>query len=258
VLLLALCGALPAHAAECVKTVRWNPDKTTSRQMVDGVEPSFNHDLVVEAFRRMGCTPRFVGMPWARALLELEHGGLDVLPGAFESAQRKRYALFSVPVMRSPNVLFARKAAAEQYKPARLADLKGTAFRLGAQIDVSYGQAFDQLRADPAFAGRLVAVSSRESAWRMMNLGRLDGLVADETVGMNEIRDLGLQQSIVKTRVVVANDATRVAFSKKSVTPEFVRAFDRAFAAMLADGSYKKMREQYVACTVAVEKLGCR
>lgn len=258
-LALALLCCCRAQAADCVKTVRWNPDKsTTAKLLPDGVEPSFNHDMVVEVLRRMGCTARFVGMPWARALLELENGRLDVLPGAFESEERKRYALFSVPVMRSPNVLFASRAAADKYKLDKLADVTAAGFRLGAQVGVSYGQSFDKLAAEAAFHARLVPVSSRESAWQMIRLGRLDGLIADETVGLNEIRELGLDQAIVKTSVVVASDASRVAFSKKTISPQFVRDFDAAFATLLRDGTYKRLRELYVPCVVAVEKLGCK
>ncbi len=263
VAVLGLCvGSGSAWAQPCVKTVRWNPDKSTSARLLpDGVEASFNHDLLVEVLRRMGCTARFVGMPWARALLELENGRLDILPGAFDSEERRRYALFSVPVMRSPNVLFASRAASDKFKLDRLEALgEATAagFRLGAQVGVAYGQAFDRLAADPALRARLVPVSSRESAWQMMRLGRLDGLIADETVGLNEVRDLSLQDAIVKTGVVVANEATRVAFSRKTIPERFVRDFDAAFATLVQDGTYKRLREQYVPCAVVAEKLGCR
>ena len=258
-LAVLLCCSAAAQAAECVKTVRWNPDRGSSAlQAAGGVEPSFNRDMVVEVLRRMGCSARFVGMPWARALIELENGKLDILPGAFENDERKRYARFSVQVMHSPNVLFMAKSAADKYSITKLGDVTGTSLRLGFQICVSYGQAVDKLSGDEGFKARLVNVSSRESAWQMMALGRLDGLIADETVGLNEIRDLGLQQAIVKTPLVVANDASRVAFSKKSISPQFVQQFDSAFSSMLADGSYKKIREAYVPCAVAVEKLGCK
>jgi polar amino acid transport system substrate-binding protein len=256
-LLSGLLGAASVDAAECVKTVRWNPDKTTT-QHPDTVEPSFNHDMVLEALRRMGCTARFVGMPWARALIQLENGQLDILPGAFETEERKAYAYFSQPVFRSPNVLFLTAAAAAKSHFTQPQDMLRSDLRLGLQISVSYGLEFDRLKAQPQVTAQLVPVSSRESAWRMMELGRLDGLIADETVGLTEVRDLGLIGKIVRTSVLVSNEATRVAFSKKAVDVAFVRAFDQAFSAMLADGSYKAIRERYAPCPVAVEKLGCR
>ena len=87
----------------------------------------------------MGCQARFVEMPWARGILSLRKGTLDILPGALKTSAREEFAYFSQPINRSPNVLFMAKAATQKYQFTQLADLIGSDFRLGAQIDVIYG-----------------------------------------------------------------------------------------------------------------------
>ncbi|GAB3263521.1 transporter substrate-binding domain-containing protein [Chitinimonas naiadis] len=252
-----LATALHGLAADCIKTVRWNDDPPYSSLGKDGTVTGMSPDMVREALRRMACEPRFVEMPWARALLELQSGRLDILPGALRTEERERYAYFSRPTNRSPNVLFIGKAVAEKYRITRLADLIGTDFRLGAQIGVSYGPEYESLQSKPEFIARRVPVTQRRGAWKMIKLGRLDGMIADEVTGLIELQQLGLLNDIHKTDVIVSEDAAMFAFSKKALAPSFVDQFDQALEAMMADGSYRTIMERYLPCTVSARKLGC-
>ncbi len=260
-LLLAWCAlALPlaARAAECVKTVRWYDDAPYSFRGANGEVIGLEADLAREALQRMDCTARFVEMPWARALVELEAGRLDVLPGALKTPERERFAYFSRPVNRSPNVLFVSKAAAQKFRLTRLTDLIGTDFRLGAQISVSYGAEYAELIKTPEFAARLVPITQRRSAWKMVETGRLDGMIADEVSGLVELQQLGLGEAMVKTRIVASSEPATIALSRQSLTREFADGFDRALVSMMQDGRYKQIRERYVPCPASVENLGCK
>jgi len=254
---LAAC-ATSAQAANCVKTVRWYDDVPYSFKDPQGEIRGFSVDLMREALRRMGCTAKFVEMPWARALVELEAGRLDILTGALRKPERERYAWFSRPINRSPNVLFVHKNAAALYSINKLADLSGTNFRLGTQIGVTYGAEFDALSQNPEFAARLTPLSLRKSAWKMMELGRLDGIIADEVTALTELQQLGLSKDIAKSSVVVSAEPSMIAMSRKSVTEDFVKGFDRTLGGMLSDGKYREIRELYVPCSTSVETVGCK
>ncbi len=248
-----------AQAAGCgVKTVRWYDDAPYSFAAPNGEVRGFNADLVREALHRMGCTTKFVEMPWARALLELEAGRLDILPGALRKQERERYAYFSRAVNRSPNVLFVHKNAAAIYRINKLADLMGTNFRLGIQIGVTYGPDFETLSKLPEFTARFTTLSLRKSAWKMMEVGRLDGIIADEVTALKELQELGLSKDIVRTSVVVSVEPALIALSKKSLTEDFLKDFDRSLGSMLADGNYREIRERYVPCTTVMETLACK
>lgn len=71
---------------------------------------------------------------------------------AFRTPKREKFAYFSIPVNRSANVLFVAKRALDQYQLKDLADIEGTGFRRGA--------------------------------WKMMDQGRLDGLIADQIAAL--------------------------------------------------------------------------
>jgi len=256
VVLMAQAGA--AWAEACSKTIRWYDDPPYAFRGKDGTLQGLDVDLARTALQRMDCHATFVEMPWARALIELEAGRLDILPGALRKPERERFAYFSRPTNRSPNVLFVGKLAAQRYQIRELADVMGTQFRLGAQIGVAYGPAYDTLLKEPDFASRLSLITSRRGAWKMIGLNRLDGLIADEASGLVELKELGLTNVVAQTRLVVSGDASMFALSKRAVSPEFVARFDRALDAMMGDGQYRRIRQRYIPCPVSADQIGCR
>lgn len=57
---------------------------------------------------------------------------------------------------------------------------------------MAYGGDYDTLEKTPAFAARITQVSSRRSAWKMIEQARLDGIIADEVTALVELKQLGL------------------------------------------------------------------
>jgi polar amino acid transport system substrate-binding protein len=247
-----------AFAQACVKTVRWSDDPPYSFKLANGEISGFSPDLIRAALKGMQCEARFVELPWARALRELEQGRLDILPGALRTPEREVFAYFSRPVNRSPNVLFVAKPASSTFKLATLADISGTGFRLGAQIGVAYGTEYDALVKTPQFAAQITPVTNRRNAWKMIELDRLDGIIADEITALVELKQLGLSDTIVKTDIVVSAEPALLALSRASLTPAFVKDLDRSLDAMMADGRYQKIRAQYVPCRASAAKVDCR
>lgn len=246
-LALGLLAAAGAAAAPCEKTVRWNEDPPFSMRRADGEIVGLNVELVRETLRRMDCSARLVEMPWARALTELEAGRLDILPGALRSPERERFALFSAPGPQSRNILFMHQRGTATWRFGKLADLRGSGFRLGTQIGVSYGPAYDALMRDPGFASQVQKVATRRSLWLMAEAGRIDGVLADELTGRMELAQLGLQDKIKSTSLVVAHEAAAVAFSRKSMTSDFVERYNKVSEVMLQDGTIAAIWQRYAA-----------
>ena len=252
---MAMLLALPAHA--CTKTVRWFDDAPYSFRAPNGKIDGFDVELTREVLRRVGCQAVFVDMPWARALVQLQSGRLDILPGTFRNERREAFAYFSIPSLQSRNVLYIGPKAEASYRLSRLDDMLGTTFRLGVQIGVSYGDKYDALQADPRFSSNQVPVTFRRRAWKMMEMGRIDGMIADEASAALELHQLGLSHMLKPSAVVVSTNTSRIAFSKRSVSPQLVGSFNRALESMIADGQYRKIRMRYLRCPTDIKVLGC-
>lgn len=243
--LLTLLIAAGMPAAACEKTLRWNEDPPFAMRGADGEVTGLTVDMVRENLRRMGCSVRLVEMPWARALAELEAGRLDILPGTVRTPERERFAHFSRPGSQSGNVLFTHARDAGRWHFAELKDLRGSGFRLGAQIGVNYGPEFERLMADPAFSQQVTRSSTRRNLWLMMDAGRLDGVVASEATGRTELARLGLQERIRTSGLALPRGTASVAFSRKSVPAEFVARYDQINEAMIKDGSHEAIVRKY-------------
>jgi polar amino acid transport system substrate-binding protein len=253
VLTLLLSCSL-AQAGACSKTVRWYDDSPYFQSGKAGVVSGFTADVIREALSRLGCQAVFVKMPFARALVELESGRLDVLPDALRKPERQRFAYFShAAAMGVPNVLFTSVEAARKYKPQKLEDLAGTGFRLGVQIGVTYGGNFEQLAARPDFKAQLSPVTERRNAWKMVALGRLDGMIADLASGTVELRQLGLTSQVQPSKVVVSTEAPAYAFSRRTTDLAFVQRFNGALDSMAADGSYRAIMDKYLPGTAPAQ-----
>ncbi len=255
--ILAIVSMPTLDAQACEKTVRWYDNAPYSYRAPNGEVVGFDADLMRAILQRTGCRAVFVNMPWARALIELEAGRLDLLSGTFRNADRESYAYFSIPALQSRNLLYWGPKARSQYRLSKLDELVGTQFQLGVQIGVSYGDNFDTLKANPLFRNNQVPVTLRRNAWKMMALGRIDGMIADEASAEVELRQLGLEGVLKPSGIIASSNTSMVAFSKRSITPQFVESFNQALQAMIDSGEYRRIRERYLRCPPDSKVLGC-
>lgn len=245
--LLAPCWVLPAEAKDCVKTLRRNPDVPHLVRLPDGERSGPLQAVLTEALTRMGCRVKVVDLPWARALTELKSGQLDVLPGMLRTEEREAYTLFSAEARSSTNRLYLRAGDPRADRLRQLDDITAMPFRLGTQNQVSHGPDFERLMREPAFLQRVQTVAVRDSLWRMLTLGRLDGVLADETMVGYELQRLGLQDQVQASAVAIAGVSTTTGFSRRNHDAAFVARFDQTLAAMRKDGSMAAIEKRMAA-----------
>jgi len=250
-LLLGIAGLAQAAAPACEKTLRWNDDPPFSMRLASGAVGGVQLDVNIEALRRMGCSVKLVEMPFARALVELEHGKLDVLAGAFKRPEREAYAWFSAPVLRSRNMLYMRRGDEPHWGFQSLLELRRSAFRLGAQIGVVYGPDYAALMRDSDYARGVVKVSNRHALWQMLERGRIDGVIADELTAGFELAELKLADKVIKTQLVVSDEPAPTAFSMRSTDPAFVERYNDTIEAMRRDGSLQRIVQRYLGTAMA-------
>ncbi len=245
--------------AACEKTVRL-PDTVPYAVKDEGgsLQGGLHVDLIREALRRMQCVARFVDMPWARSLMELQSGQIDMLPGAAETPERHTYAYFSRPMNNARNVLFVHVSDTKKQRPRQLSNIIGTDFKLAVRRGAMYGGQYDNLINQPQFVKQLSFVPSARSGFLMLAAGRVDGMVADELTGLRTVDQLGLKQQVARTDLVIDTAPLLVAFSMSTIAVAFVNRFNAALGRMAADGSYLRILERYMSCTVSMETLGCR
>lgn len=251
---LALAGA--AAAETCVKRVAWEHSPTYTFKDGAGRLQGLDVELITRLLARVGCEPRFVEMPLQRALIELAAGRVDLRMSTAHTAEREQTLRFTRPTENHANLLFARSEALAGLRLQQLGDVRGTAFRLAAQLQSSYGPVFESLKADPAFAARIVWVRSHEVAWRMLAAGRVDGVITDPTSARKYTQQHALQGQ-VQAVLSVPSAPAAIAASRRSVDDAFLQRLDTALGELIASGEMKSLYQRYGICAAEPHRQPC-
>jgi polar amino acid transport system substrate-binding protein len=239
--------ATTASAAACELRMRWNDDPPYLMRDADGRVTGLYADVVGATVRRMGCTLRWVEMPWARALRELEAGRIDILAGGLRLPEREAYAHFLPQHFVSRNRLYVREAVLPRLDGAqRLDEVVTEGLRLGVQLGVVYGPDYARLLEQPAFRALLTQGASRRALWQMLAIGRVDGVIASEASARWELAEAGLQARVRATGIYVSAGEAYVMLSRRSVDAALLQRLREADEALVRDGTHARTVARYL------------
>jgi polar amino acid transport system substrate-binding protein len=224
--LFSLCASLTAQA-QCRKSVRWNNDNLLQVDSTNKQNISSHIKLLHKAINKLDCQVTFLEIPWGRSLIELQHGRVDIMGGAYKTAERQQFAWYSDFAFDTSLVLFIRTEDIGKYTLNNLQDIPKYQLKIGTQINAIYSDEFSQLLNDKNFANFIHPNTSRKALWTMLQIGRIDGFISELTPGLKELESLGLSTQISPSDFVISTQTTHFIFSKKSVTNDFVKAIDR-------------------------------
>lgn len=237
-----------ANSDVCIKFMAWNDDYPyTFKSNISTRQPQgINIDVVKAIFSKMGCTTKFLKMPWARTLLELEEGRIDIAGGAYFTSQRAEFAHYSTVEIHNPNVLFMRKTSLQNIAINKLSDLVEHKMRIGVQVNVYYGEEYVEWIKQPQFSQLVLTNTSRKALWNMLSLGRVDAVIADLHSGNAEIKQLKLDDKIASSSFVVTDIPAYYIFSKRTTSQEFVHQFDVHLRELFENGTVQRTRAKYL------------
>lgn len=236
-LIIFLLASTFASHAQCRKTIALINDNLLHTQSTEDLQKSRDLLLLQRALTNLKCEINFVRMPWARAIVELENGRIDILDGAFKTDQRQRFAWYSEYSFESHRVLFMRKEDIDKHPISNLKDITKFQLRIGTQISAVYGKNFSNLLTDQNFSSLVYPNSSREALWNMLSINRIDGFISELSLGQSELESLNLGAKIGPTNFVVSTQTTHYIYSKKSVDIDFVKAVDLELSKLKEIGS---------------------
>lgn len=221
----------------------WEPYQYTA---LDNKPAGLDIELVQAIAGQMGCDITAQQGTWMDLIGALKSGGVDLLLGASVTPARQEYAYFSDPYRQEQFVLFVRSEDVAGYPQNTLADFVGSGKKVGIISEYYYGAEFAELFKQDALKQQFVEASLGE-----LNLARLldqdiDGMLEDSFVGHAMLRRKGLDKQIGAHSISMGNTDVFVMFSKATVKPEQVSAFNQALTAIKADGRYNAIVQRYI------------
>ena len=232
-----LCWASQARAQQTLTVVfeEWPPYQYTQDGKVIGIDT----EVLEEAFRRMGVTPKFRSLPWTRALNEVKEGDADAIFSMGYPEQRPFLFFPKTPISDQRSVLFARKDSPVQVSDIH--DLEGKS--VGVVKSNIYGDLFDKnekiLRDES---------SSQEMEFDKLLAGRYDVLITFELVGLFFVKQKQLADQVKMLDYIVDTQPTYVGFSKaKGAQSEaLANQLSDVLAQLRQEGFMETVRNKYL------------
>jgi polar amino acid transport system substrate-binding protein len=245
---LAATVLLPAGVrAECTLVLGWEPYAVYTFLKRGSILTGADIELIRATAHEVGCALRYREYGWHRILEQLKTGGIDIATSATLSDARERYAFFSVPYRRAEMAIYVRRGESGRFDIPSLQSIAGTDFRLGTIGSYDYGAPFSDLILDPAFAERVRPAADYKAALRRLIDGRVDGFLTEDVgVMVAEARALGIEAEVERYPLSLPGQQIRFMFSRVSVDPAIVAAFDDSVERMKADGRVQAILEKFL------------
>lgn len=230
----------------CKVSAGWEPYEPYQFKDSRGNYTGIDLDIINAAFTEAGCQVEFIEMPWKRMLLSVEDGSISVVMGASKLPEREIYASFSQPYREESFSLFLKKGGNSKFKIRRLEDLIKYNLKLGTVRGYFYGKKFDEAMKNPRFKELIEEAKDDETNLKKLEGGRVDAFLIDPFVGIARMKKMGLLTKVDKTPLTLTTEPIHAMFSKKSVSPDTVKAFDDGLKKIKKNGKLNQILRKYL------------
>jgi polar amino acid transport system substrate-binding protein len=206
----------------------------------------FDIDITRAILNKMGCTVKFINMPWVREVDSIKQGQVDLASSANKTPEREKFAYFTEPYIDQTGFsLFVRKEDSTQYAFKQLSDLTSVSFILGVLRDYIYGDEYNKLLENPDFKTHLEFSGSLEQNIHKLENKRINGLLEDPFVFASTSKMLKLQDQFVPV-LLMGSGSAHFMISRMSLKQNFVDAFNAALKQVRDSGEYQSIQDKYL------------
>lgn len=206
--------------------------------LTDGTAKGLSVDIITEALKSQGYDLEIKVIPWARALKGVIDAQYDILPDAWYTKERAKNLNFSNHYFVNRIKVISRIDDTFVFEDIKSLSKK----RIGVIRDYSYSQEFND------FTEVLkVPTNSLEQSLRLLLEKKVDGILADEKVFLDLIKD---RPEIITSIKISKNDLDQsklfVACGfKNKRNKEIIQAFNKGLEEIKKNGIYDSILEKY-------------
>lgn len=214
--------------------------------MEHGIKKGIDHDIIVEAAKRMNIRVEIDFAPWLRMYKSVENGLCDAGSVFFHVKERELFAVYiNPPLHHSTYSVFVKKG-----NPFTYSSIKSL---YGKKVGVSRGYRLNNDFKNAVDSG---LIKVEETTHISMNIkkviaGRLDCMVANRDVTMLELSRTGLRGQLIALNPPLLDAMPlHVVFSKAGrygKNKEFISKFESTLNEMKSDGTFQRIYDRYYA-----------
>ncbi|MDE1462041.1 substrate-binding periplasmic protein [Spartinivicinus poritis] len=206
-----------------------------------GKVTGLDYELTQAVFKIAGCRIDFVHMPWARIIIQIQEGKLDMTGLASKTAEREQYAIFSDSYRYEEGRLLIRKNETQKWPLKTLGNVVNFNMRIGTIIGAWQGKEFAKLMDNNNFKKLIINVADHSDRYAMLLSNRIDALLSDRLYMLSEIRKKGLMEQVELHPYIVRKTPVHYMFSKKTVPVKDVELINQALNKFMNTEHYKQL-----------------
>ncbi|MEM7495513.1 MAG: TRIC cation channel family protein [Myxococcota bacterium] len=219
----------------------------TGQQQLQGLDVAILREIADD----LGIDIELNEVSWQQHQLDLRQGVRDVAAGAFRTAQRQKYAYYSIPYRKETNSLYLPKKSPHGFSfktPEEMVEhFQKIGFRLGVVAGYAYvGTTINDYVRAQAGTPLIVPAQTEEENFHNLFSGKIDGFLTDRVVGATLAWKHGWMKRVQEyARMQPAADIYLI-FSRASTSPALVEAFNRSLRRLKESGRYRQLVSEYV------------
>jgi polar amino acid transport system substrate-binding protein len=207
-----------------------------------------------------GTSLHYTQMTLQATLDALRSGNIDMMSGASYSDERAQYAYYSIPYRNEENALYVLRDKNQVYKFKTVAEfiayIKEHHFRLGVKTAGLLADAqMNSFVKDPTNAKYLVPFTDEVEALKSLLDNDIDGFIADRIAGSSLVW-LARQDAKVAEHPLPMKTTVHLIFSKKTVSPATVQAFNKAITNDKDNSTFKNDFTWYIYPVIMMQATG--
>lgn len=193
-------------------------------------------NLIKAAFAKVGLTPSFKVLPYARVLHDLKSGKID---GGYNVARQSttadKYVFGKEPLLLAQTYWY--------FIPGKHAQVKSIAdapdqFKIGIILDYEYGETYEEQRS----RFKEIRLSKQAQIIRMLQQGRLDAGMMSEREAEFALKEMQLPNTALEKRFLNHVDEIYLVFSLKHERSIWLaEQFDKGLIALKESGEYERL-----------------
>jgi polar amino acid transport system substrate-binding protein len=241
---IALLGAAaqPSACELSLALEHWPPYVYNLPQ---GEPAGLDWELAQAILKEAGCTlQRRPELPTARRQRLFEQGQLDLMLASSNTAERRRYARFSLPYRYETVGLFTRSKLRTKYQHLSSMDmlLKEKLALLAPKVGW-YGPGYARVQPSLAAAGKLSTFITFQQGVRMLDAGRADLIIGDSGALRHEAKTQGVSISALPLTVLRA--PVHLMLNKKNTSEADLERINAAITRLEQQGVLEAIRSRY-------------
>jgi polar amino acid transport system substrate-binding protein len=201
--------------------------------------------VITEAFQHVNIKVEFVFTPWARAYEEAKHGNVDATSTWYKDKKHASYFHFSAPLSEEKLVFFRLKSE-EPATWKSFSDFDD----LNIALTRSYTYTPELWHYAKNNNDRISIVTQDKQSFKMLLLGRVDLVPAQEIVGWHHLHTLFAKEQVNRVEVLRPSlkiHTAHVLFPKVNENSEqLLEQFNKGLAILIKNGRLNQLKEALI------------